>query len=248
VKSVRIALLADDRQLVEPFTAWLQDEGHSVTGCARGETFMAALGRSTFDLLILERRVADMDGRQALRWIRRNVDWPIPVIFVTTRNGEDEVVRILLQGADDYVVKPVRRRELIARVTAAVRRARLWTRTVEEQPFEFEPYRIDVARQTVAWHGESVKLTHKELELALFLFRNAGRALSRDYILEHVWGHKAELNTRTVDTHVSRLRNKLQLLPRNGWKLTGIYHRGYRLEPVPLAAGERTHRMAGGQS
>lgn len=244
---MHIALLTTDTQLANLLTAWLADEHHTLASYNKIDALTIAVGRSTFDLLILEFSPFDAQGKQALQWLRRHLDWPIPILAVTSRDDEDEVVRILLEGADDYMVRPVRRRELLARITAADRRARLWTLTAGKPVLEFEPYLIDPAHQTVARGGQIIKLTHKELELALFLFHNAGRALSRDYILEHVWGHTADLHTRTVDTHVSRLRNKLQLMPHNGWKLTGIYHRGYRLDPVAVAPIEGAQRLAGRQ-
>lgn len=228
---MRIAILEDDPHLSQLLQLWIEEPGHTVAAFDRGQALINTLRRESFDLLILDWMVPDLDGEQVLEWVRAHMDWPIPVIFVTQRDEEDDVVRILSKGADDYLVKPVRQRELLARVEALARRSHL-QQPKNEHVLSHDPYALDIAAHTVSFRGETVQLTQKEFDLAEFLFRNSGRILSRDHILEHVWGHRAGLNTRTVDTHISRLRSKLHLSAENGWRLTGIYHHGYRLEPV----------------
>lgn len=236
---MRLGLLEDDPQLGELFEAWLEDAGHEVIRFTRGQALISALRRETYDLLILDWMVPDIDGKEVLEWVRGNVDWPIPIIFVTQRAEEEDIVDILLRGADDYLIKPIRRREMIARITALARRSK---QHEGHSPLcEFPPYHFDVALQTVRRDETTTKLTQKEFELALFLFRNAGRVLSRDYIMANVWGQKPGINTRTVDTHVSRLRNKLELAADNGWILTGIYHHGYRLEQIESTVDDASH-------
>lgn len=225
---MRIALLEDEPNVAELMTLWLSEHGHSVAAFASGELLINSLRRETYDLLVLDWLVPDIDGEAVLAWVREHVGWPIPVIFVTQRDEEEDIVRILTQGADDYLVKPVRQRELLARIAALARRAQL--EAPQEHILEFAPYTIDTVERTVRFDGRVVQLTQKELDLACFLFRNTGRILSRDHILERVWGHRPGMNTRTVDTHISRLRNKLDINPASGWRLTGIYHHGYRLE------------------
>lgn len=225
---MRIALLEDESHVAELVTLWLSDSGHAVTAFASGEMLINSLRRDTYDLLVLDWMVPDIDGEKVLAWVREHLEWHIPVIFVTQRDEEEDVVRILSAGADDYLVKPVRQRELQARITALARRAHL--DEPQSHLLEFQPYTIDTTERMVRFDDHAVQLTQKELDLACFLFRNAGRILSRDHILESVWGHRPGMNTRTVDTHVSRLRNKLELNAHNGWRLTGVYHHGYRLE------------------
>lgn len=227
---MRIALLEDEPNVAELMTLWLSDHGHAVSPYASGESLINALRRETYDLLVLDWLVPDIDGEKVLAWVRSHVEWPIPVIFVTQRDEEEDIVRILSQGADDYLVKPVRQRELLARISALARRAQL--EEPQQAVLKFAPFTIDTRERTVSFGDRSVQLTQKELDLACFLFRNAGRILSRDHILESVWGHRPGMNTRTVDTHISRLRNKLDLTPASGWRLTGIYHHGYRLESL----------------
>ncbi len=181
-------------------------------------------------MLILDWIVPDMDGYEVLRWVRENFDWRIPVVFVTAKDEEDDIVRALEEGADDYMVKPAKQRELNARIAAVARRAS----TVDENQaeIEFEPYLIDLGNHDIKRDGERIDVTQKEYELIVFLFKNIGRVMSRAHILESVWGRNPDINTRTVDTHVSRIRTKLALSAESGWKLSSIYQHGYRLEKV----------------
>jgi DNA-binding response OmpR family regulator len=231
---VRIALLEDDPHLGPLFTLWFEAEGHSCTHFASGQGLIAELKRETYDVIVLDWMVNDLSGEEALRWVRSHIDWHIPVLFVTQRDAEDDIVKILSAGADDYMVKPARRREMMARVTALVRRL---ARNGEEvnQILEHGHLTIDPTTHTVSRDGETINLTPKEFELVHFLFKNVGRIVSRGHILEVVWGHSGQVNTRTVDTHISRIRNKLGLTPDNGWQLNAIYHYGYRLEPASHA-------------
>ena len=151
-----------------------------------------------------------------------------PVVFVTHRDAEEDVVHALQEGADDFLSKPVRRLELLARVNA------LWRRMqpgADDSPLDVPPYRIDAAQHRISIHGTPVELTQKEYDLALFLFRNVGRLLSRGHLLESVWG-RAAVDSRTLDTHISRLRVKLELRPESGFRLSPVYGYGYRLESV----------------
>jgi DNA-binding response OmpR family regulator len=139
-------------------------------------------------------------------------------------------VKILRAGADDYLVKPLRKDELLARVEALGRRAKPQPRLADV--LKVGDFEIDLGRRRVQRAGRAIELTQKDFDLAVFLFRNVGHLVSRGHILESVWGRSADLNTRTVDTHVSRLRSKLGLVPEQGWRLTAVYQHGYRLETV----------------
>lgn len=232
--TVRIALLEDDKSQADVMQVWLQAVGHDCRVFQTGEAFKQGVRCGECDLVILDWVLPDTDGIEVLGWIRANCDWHIPVIFVTQMDREEDVVMALEKGSDDYMAKPVKPLEMLARITALGRRAHP---PVERADLlEIGDYRLSLQSRTVDWRGERVDLTHKEFDLALYLFRNVGRLLSRGQILESVWGTSAELNTRTVDTHVSRIRNKLHLLPEHGWKLSAIYQHGYRLERLEQAA------------
>ena len=136
-------------------------------------------------------------------------------------------------GADDFLVKPPREHEFLARVHALGRRGG----AMVSRDIVMGPYRVDLARSVIERDSNPVNLTRREYELALFLFRNPGKVVSRAHILESVWGRSSEVTTRTIDTHVSRLRNVLGLSSANGVRLTPIYGYGYRLEAVAPASG-----------
>lgn len=228
---MRIALLEDDEQLGPLISLWLEDVGHATQLFTTGAALIKVLERDSFDLLILDWMLPDTTGDKVLLWVREHMDWPVPVIFVTGRDSEEEIVAGLNLGADDYIAKPVRQQEFLARVAAVGRRAQA-AATAPSGRLNYPPFELDVGSRLVQRNGEPVELTQKEYELALFLFRNHGRLLSRGHLLQSVWGHQADITTRTVDTHISRLRTKLGLAPENGWQLNAIYNHGYRLEHV----------------
>ena len=156
-----------------------------------------------------------------------------PILMLTARDAVDDRVSGLEAGADDYMVKPVRRQELLARVHALLRRA--YPRE-ETKQLSFPPFEIDIERSEVRKNGEKVELTPKEFELTVALFRNIGRLMSRGHLQETVWGRTGDLATRTVDTHVSQMRKKLDLRPESGYRVVPIYNYGYRLEKISPVA------------
>jgi DNA-binding response OmpR family regulator len=232
---MRIALLEDDLSQADLVRLWLAGAGHTVHMFPRSRELLRTLARESFDIYILDWELPDTPGIEVLGWLRRNIAEPVPVLFATARDAEEDIVAALKGGADDYVVKPLRKQELLARVDALGRRARAATPRAER--LEAGDIVIDVGRRVVTRRGEAVDLTQKDFDLAVFLFRNIGQLVSRGHILESVWGRSADLNTRTVDTHVSRLRSKLGLTPEHGWRLAAIYQHGYRLEPLAGSNG-----------
>ncbi len=242
---MRIAYLEDDPDQARLIRLWLEDAGHQVTSFQAGRDLVRVLRSESFDLLILDWMVPDMTGIEVLDWTRSHYDWNMPVLFCTQKNSEDDIVRALEAGADDYMEKPLNQRELVARVGALQRRMLLGRSN--SQSLDFEPYTIDLANRTITLHDEPIELTQKEYDLAVFLFKNLGRAISRGHILDTVWGMSPDLNTRTVDTHISRLRKKLRFGSETGWGLTSIYQHGYRLDqanPHEERGGSAGHEQA----
>jgi len=224
---MHIAIVDDDPDIAALMMLWLEEEGHECTHYPSGQDFIKAVRNKNFDIILLDWIMPEFDGEQTLNWIKSHEDIDVPVIFVTQKATEDDVAKILTLGADDYITKPVRHKEMVARVNAVARRA---NPQVDNEIIELSPYYIDSTSREVKIDGEQIKLTEKEFKLVQFLFKNIGRLLSRDHILSAVWGYDLGLNTRTVDTHMSRIRKKLNIIPENGWRLSSIYHQGYRLE------------------
>lgn len=230
---MRIAILEDDPDQLALLRRWLSDAGHDVHGYLAGREAMKHAGRESFDLFILDWQVPDVSGAEVLTWLRANVSKHVPILFITVRDSEEDIVYALENGADDYMVKPARRQEMLARVSALLRRA--YPRE-EQTLLSFPPFEIDTRRSEIRRDGERVELTPKEFELAVVLFRNIGRLMSRGHLQESVWGRSGDLATRTVDTHVSQVRKKLDLRPERGYRVVPIYNYGYRLEQLAANA------------
>ncbi|MGB5276339.1 MAG: response regulator transcription factor [Gammaproteobacteria bacterium] len=241
---MRIGLLEDDSSQIELISLWAKESGDQLRSYTTGKSFREALHNENFDLLVLDWHLPDTTGIDELDWLRVDKGSRIPVIFITSRDSEESVIEALDHGADDYMVKPVKKGITLARIKALQRRNRIaevaGDRKADDTPSEnvaevevYEPFEINQHSRTIAIDGEAVKLTNKEFELAAHLFRNAGCLVSREFLMESIWGTRADLNTRTVDTHISRIRSKLGINPSIGWQLSSIYQRGYRLSRVP---------------
>lgn len=230
---MRIALLEDDPDQSALLCLWLEDAEHSVSCQSTGSDFLRVIRRDSFDLYVIDWLLPDVSGIDVLHKVRTELQDYTPTLIATVKKEEQNIVQALEAGADDYLIKPIRQRELIARVNAATRRA-AGGRPVAAL-HEARPYLFDVEKKSVSLHDKVLPLTNREFELALFFFRNVNRAVSRAHILESIWGiDNADVTTRTVDTHISRLRKKLGLNSENGWKLSAIYQHGYRLEQLGI--------------
>jgi len=213
----RLLLIDDDEQLGPPLAAYFRRFELDLVHATRPSQGLAALRDGTFDAVILDVMLPEMDGFEVCRTIRRDSD--IPIVMLTAR-GEvmDRVVGLEL-GADDYLPKPFEPRELVARVQTVLRRQRhrpalagATAGTPPQAVLHFDGLSLDTARRQVLRHGQPVELTGTEYELLLILAREPGRVFSRDDILNRLRGHEAELYTRAVDIVVSRLRRKLEPL------------------------------------
>ncbi|HEX2197814.1 MAG TPA: response regulator transcription factor [Burkholderiales bacterium] len=227
---MRIAYLEDDSDQAALVRRWLEGAGHVCHHFDRGHGLQRSLASESFDLYLLDWHLPDVDGLQVLQEIRARA--PVsPVIFITARDRDDDIARVLEAGADDYIAKPVRQGELLGRIGAVARRT--GGAAAAAQVIELAPFRLHRGARTVEREGSRIALTDKEYALAEFLFLNAGRLVSRQHLLEAVWGLQAKTATRTVDTHMSRLRSKLGLAGDHGWRLASVHQFGYRLERRP---------------
>ncbi|WP_395827645.1 response regulator transcription factor [Collimonas sp.] len=227
---MRIAVLDDDPSQTDLVCQVLTSSGHTCHPFQSGKEILNQLRRESYDMLVLDWQVPDLSGPEVLRWVREKLPRTIPVLFITSRSGEDDIVEGLAAGADDYMIKPIRRSELVARVQALLRRAYPIQSSSEQIVFNDYLFETRSGRLTLA--GKPIEITQKEFDLALLFFRNLGRPLSRAYILEAVWSRDVDIPSRTMDTHVSRVRSKLQLRPENGYRLAPVYSYGYRLEQL----------------
>lgn len=224
---VNIAILEDDTDQAKMLSRWLTERGYDVSHSDNGEEFLRRFESESFDMAILDWQLPGLSGIDVLRHIRQTLESNIPVLFATQKSEEKDIIRALDCGADDYVVKPLRHGELIARITALQRRS---TPVEEQTVLDLGPIQIDTHTQTVKVSDEIVKLTQKDYLLAECLLKNFGKVLSREFLLREVWGIDSELHTRTVDVHISRLRRSLKIGPESGIYITTIYQHGYRLE------------------
>ncbi|ATY33361.1 response regulator transcription factor [Sphingomonas psychrotolerans] len=225
---MRIAVVDDDESVIEFASAALAAADHSCISFRTGAALLAALRRQTFDLILLDWNLPDSSGMELLRSIRDAVSRATAIIMLTSRSDKDDVAAALHAGADDYVVKPETATVIVARVQAVLRRA--MPTAVQDRVLQFGSYGFDRLTERVSVGDEEVALSAKEFQLALTLFENMHRALSRSYLLETIWQSAADLSTRTLDMHVSRIRSKLKLTPENGYRIVAISGYGYRME------------------
>ena len=235
---MKIDLLEDDPDQAALLRVWLESEGHIVRWYRSGADLTRALHRDVPDVLLLDWVLPESSGMDVLTWVRQSFLGQLPVIFITAQEREDQVVMALEAGADDYLVKPARRRELMARIQAIGRRSGLAQQS-QQTLTGTEPFIFDVPSRTASLEGRAVELTSKEFDLAVHLFSCAGRLVTRSSLLERVWGRDSQaVSTRTVDAHISRIRKKLELDERHGWRLISIYQHGYRLERIATPSAD----------
>jgi DNA-binding response OmpR family regulator len=225
---MRIAFLDDEFDQAERITSLLREAGHHVHLFGRGNELLKSLLNETYELVLLDWEVPDLSGYEVLQTIRGRMNLQVPVLFVTHRDSEADVVRALNAGADDFLIKPPRERELLARVEAMSRR--LHQPAAQVDTIKVAPFHIDLQRRQIERDGRSLELTRREFDVAALLFKSIGTVLSRGFILERVWGRGDAATTRTVDMHVSRVRKVLGLSAAIGLRLIAVYGYGYRLE------------------
>jgi DNA-binding response OmpR family regulator len=224
---MRIAFLEDDPEQADRVVSLLQGAGHIIRPFQSGRALVRHLQSETYQLIVLDWEVPDISGYEVLQSLRGRMGDRTPVLFLTHRDGESDVVQALEAGADDFLIKPPRERELLARVEALGRRAH------EPAPplvLEVPPFRVDLQRRQIECDGQLIELTRREFEVAVILFRHVGSVVSRGFILDSVWGRGDTTTSRTVDMHVSRVRKLLGLSAAIGLRLAAVYGYGYRLE------------------
>ncbi|WP_133646889.1 response regulator transcription factor [Paraburkholderia flava] len=224
---MKVLLVEDDAPNADAAALALADLGVELSRVADGTKVIGFLQRNPVDLIILDWKLPGVSGLDILRWIRANLGAQPSVLFFTSRILEADIVEAFDAGADDYVTKPFRHRELAARVGALLRRKNAAKKTQDE--LSVGHYTLDFTGRVIYLRGQPVDLTEKEFDLSAILFRNVGRVISRDVIAGLAWGHAYDGSSRAMDTHISRIRRKLALNPENGMRLNSVYTHGYRL-------------------
>ncbi|ADG18373.1 response regulator transcription factor [Paraburkholderia atlantica] len=225
---MRVAVLQRDPVMRQSIESMLVRAGHFCAAYEDGRAMSRSLVHSTMDLLVLDWQDTRPAGADLLRSVRLVAGEHVPIMFVSNDRSEESMVRALAGGADEYLALPLRDAEFRARVAALLRRA-YPVRFSAATCFEIGPYRFDTVRRAVTLRGEPVPLSPTQYRIAVLLFSNIDRVMSRDHIFATVWGREMREYTRTIDSHVSRLRLLLAIEPRNGFRLQPVYKSGYRL-------------------
>jgi two-component system alkaline phosphatase synthesis response regulator PhoP len=214
---------------VELLLHYLSADGWTVDAVSDGRRALESARADGYQLVILDLQLPGMDGLALCAELRRDpATRDLPIVMLTARGDEADRIVGLEMGADDYVVKPFSPKELVARVRALFRR--LDRKPGSDEPLVFGPLHIDLARHVVRWGDRPLRLTAKEFALLVALVEARGRVLSRQALLEEVWGYSYAEGTRTVDVHVRRLREKIpELAP----SILTVKTLGYRLSDEP---------------
>lgn len=225
---MKFAIVDPSRKQAEVLKALLKSEGHQGEIFSEGRTCLDAMDREAFECFVFDWGLLDISGSQLLDEIRRRYGWQTPVVVCSALTTEENVSDILRAGADDFIAKPIRYMEFTARIEALLRHCQA-TGTPRLRVGRIE---VDFNTQAILLDGTDAGLTQREFELATLFLTNIGRIFSRDELLKNLWPGEIAIDTRTVDTHSSRVRRKLGLDGASGLVLSSVYGKGYRLDTV----------------
>ncbi|MDM5155740.1 response regulator transcription factor [Bacillus sp. DX1.1] len=202
-----VLLVEDERRLREIVSDYFRNEGFEVVEAEDGKQALELFAEHTIDLIMLDIMLPEIDGWSVCRRIRK--ESAVPIIMLTARSDEDDTLLGFELGADEYVTKPFSPKVLVARAKTLLKRADGAVGVVEEHVLSMAGIDVNRLSRTVTVNGEEIILTHKEFELLVYLMENKGIVLSRQHLLDQLWGYDYYGDDRTVDTHIKKLRNKL---------------------------------------
>lgn len=233
----KVLLIDDDASIIEVLRLYFEKEGYTVSTCMQGDKAVATFNVAKPDIIILDLMLPGMDGNDICREIRKNSD--VPIIMLTARTDTLDKIIGLELGADDYVPKPFEPKELLARVKAVLRRSEKSAVaapvteevTTSKDVIEYSGFSVDKIKYVVTVDGEEIYMPPKELELLFFLASNPNRVYTREQLLENVWGYDFYGESRTVDVHVKRIREKIENPEREqNWSIKTVWSKGYKFE------------------
>ena len=224
----RILIVEDEPSLAEPLAFLLGREGYDTAIAGDGRAALAEFDRNGADLVLLDLMLPGLSGTEVCRELRERSS--VPIIMLTAKDSEVDIVVGLELGADDYVTKPYSSRELLARIRAVLRRHVEAPEQELDALLEAGPVRMDIERHAVSVEGREVSMPLKEFELLEFLLRNAGRVLTRGQLIDRIWGSDYFGDTKTLDVHIKRIRAKIEPDPSQPQLLVTVRGLGYRFE------------------
>lgn len=222
-------LIADDEpQIREILSIYFKKEGFKVIEAADGAEALVQVQAGKPDIILLDIMMPVLDGLEVCKQVRKISD--IPIIMLTAKDSDDDRILGLEIGADDYISKPFNTREVVARVKAVLRRTNASMSGQNKQVLEYPNLMINLSEYRVVAFGREITFTAKEMELLWGLASNPGIVFSRNQLLEKIWGYTYYGDTRTVDTHIKRVRHKLDIPPDSTWDIMTVWGVGYKFE------------------
>jgi len=231
--AIRILVVDDEKDIVELISYNLEKEGFAAVKAYNGEEALKIVQKDRPDLMILDLMLPGMQGMEVTKRLRSNPETArLPIVMLTAKNGEVDTILGLEMGADDYVTKPFRVRELMARVRAILRRSSMQDKNSEKETFSFKDLFIDFTSHVITLAGVPLELSPTEFKLLSFFVRRPGRVYTRNQILDHVWGDDAFVEPRTVDVHIRRLRSQIEKDMVNPQYIITVRGIGYKFSDV----------------
>jgi two-component system response regulator RegX3 len=228
-RRIKVLVVEDEESFIDALSIGLDREGFDVAIARDGQQAMSVFGKESVDVVLLDLMLPKMSGLDVCRAIRTSSD--VPIIIVSARGEEVDMVLMLEIGADDYVTKPYRLRELVARIRAVLRRRESHEFTFDaDEEITLGPIRRDIDARRCFINGEEVKLRKKEFALLRILMENHGRVLTREVLIDRVWGNDYVGDTKTLDVHIKRLRTLIEVQPKQPEHITTVRGVGYRFE------------------